>query len=291
MKRVALINDLSGLGKCSLTAAIPVISVMGMQACPLPTAVLSCQTGFEQFFVDDYTDRMNEITTSWELLGMNFDGIYSGYLGNAAQIENVLFFLDRFYKNDTIFLADPIMGDNGKKIKSFTDELLETMKCLTRRADVITPNLTEACLLSGSDYDTLIMETNAETYLKRISDIAARLREAAGKVQTVIITGILVTTGDIRKIGNLISSGGRDIFLESEYTGKSFSGTGDLFASVVTGGIVSGMSPEASVAMAMDFMQPAIEEATSEDVDTNHGIMFEKYLGKLININTTEVLL
>ena len=110
MKKIALINDLSGFGKCSLTAAIPVISVMGLQACPLPTAILSAQTGFADYFCDDYTDRMDEFTEQWKKMEVSFQGIYSGYLAGSRQLEKVIHFLDQFKKEDTLYLADPIMG-------------------------------------------------------------------------------------------------------------------------------------------------------------------------------------
>ena len=120
MKKIALINDLSGFGKCSLTAAIPVISVLGIQACPLPTAILSAQTGFSSYYCDDYTDKMNRFTDEWEHMQESFDGIYSGYLGSAAQMHNVLYFLEKFHTRDTLYLADPVMGDNGQRIRIFT---------------------------------------------------------------------------------------------------------------------------------------------------------------------------
>lgn len=133
MKKIALINDLSGFGKCSLTAAIPVISILGIQACPLPTAVLSAQTGFSSYYCDDFTDRMNYFTDEWKQMQESFDGIYSGYLGSATQMHNVLYFLENFHTDNTLYLADPVMGDNGQRIRIFTDELLDCMKELTRQ--------------------------------------------------------------------------------------------------------------------------------------------------------------
>lgn len=156
MKRVALINDLSGFGRCSLTAAIPVISVMGHQACPLPTAVLTSQTEFEDYYCDDFTDRMDRFTETWRKLGISFDGIYSGYLTSSRQIEKLLHFLEVFEKEDTFYLADPVMGDEGVQYDMFNEQFLRGMRELTHRADVITPNLTELCLLAGEDYGEVI---------------------------------------------------------------------------------------------------------------------------------------
>ncbi|MCR5754955.1 MAG: pyridoxamine kinase [Acetatifactor sp.] len=282
MKRVALINDLSGFGKCSLTAGIPVISAMGMQACPLPTAVLSSQTGFRSFFYDDYTERMNEITDEWSKLGVDFQGIVSGYLGSPVQIKNVLYFLEHFQRTETIFLADPVMGDNGRCIKSFSEALLSSMKQLTRKANVITPNLTELCLLADEDYSEIVAYETTDDYLKKIQEIAQRVSERAEGEQTVITTGILRQRETGEYIGNLIVSKEHVSYHESFYTGKGFSGTGDLFAAVVIGEMVQGQSADTAVKKAIEFLQPAIEEATRENVDRNHGVNFEKYLRTLI---------
>ena len=281
MKRIALINDLSGFGKCSLTAAIPVISVMGLQACPLPTAILSAQTGFEHFYYDDYTDRMNRITDEWNHMKVAFNGICSGYLGSAGQIENMLYFLERFQTADTIFLADPVMGDNGRCIKSFSPELLQTMKELTRKADVITPNLTELCLLADADYEKLVSHSGDADYLSRVTGVAQSLLARSGRPQTIITTGIVRQKDGDDSIGNLIVSACGDRYFDTPYNGRSFSGTGDLFASVIIGSLVNGDGAETAVQRAMDFLTPAIEEAAGENIPGDHGVSFEKYLIRL----------
>jgi len=275
MKRIALINDLSGFGKCSLTAAIPVISIMGIQACPLPTAILSAQTGFDSYFFDDYTDHMSNYAKEWVKMGVDFDGIYSGYLGSPLQVEHVLNFLEKFKKDKTIFLADPVMGDNGRCIKSFSGELLNTMKTLTQKADVITPNLTELCLLADVDFATLSEKRDKDDYLDRVTEVAYKVKRSPDSNQTVIVTGI-IRNGN--KIGNLVLEDSKPSFYEGHYTGKSFSGTGDLFASTVIGSIVKGKSATEAVQTAMGFLQPAIEEAGRENIPENHGVYFEKYL-------------
>lgn len=283
MKRIALINDLSGFGKCSLTAAIPVISVMGLQACPLPTAILSAQTGFEQFFYDDYIDRMNLITDSWSKMGdVSFDGICSGYLGSPKQIENVFYFLKHFKNDSNILLVDPIMGDNGKRMKAFSDELLIAMKALTRKANVITPNLTEACFLADADYEELMKCSDKEDFLAKVNGIAACLTDMAEVEQKVIVTGVVHEKWNPGKVGNMIVSAGEMDYLESDYIDKSFSGTGDLFASVVIGSLVRGMTVREAVLLAMNFIEPAIKDASAEGVPRNHGVAFEKYLSVLI---------
>lgn len=283
MKKIALINDLSGFGKCSLTAAIPVVSCLGVQACPLPTAVLSAQTGFPSYYCDDYTNKMNYFTDEWKRMNVTFDGIYSGYLGSSDQIHNVLYFLEQFHTKDTLYLADPVMGDNGRRIRIFTDELLDTMKVLTKKANVITPNLTELCLLADADYDELRSRSSDEDYLKRIEEIEYSLLEKAEVKQTVLVTGIIRSDGEQTYMGNLALSEKETFYHETPFTGMSFSGTGDLFASVITGSLVQGNSIKEAVLKVTNFLQPAIEEASRENIERNHGVHFEKYLNLLLS--------
>ena len=278
MKKIALINDLSGFGKCSLTAAIPVISVLGIQACPLPTAILSAQTGFSSYYCDDYTDKMNRFTDEWKNMQESFDGIYSGYLGSAAQMHNVLYFLEKFHTRDTLYLADPVMGDNGQRIRIFTQALLDNMRELTRHAGVITPNLTELCLLADRDYDELTSHASDADYLSYVEDTARRLLPRACADQTIVITGIVRKLPEQSFVGNLAVTPDDRYYAETPYHGESFSGTGDLFASVIMGSLVNGLTIEQAMQKAVRFLSPAIEEASRDNVPKNHGICFEKYL-------------
>lgn len=282
MKRVALINDLSGFGKCSLTAAIPIISVMGMQACPLPTAILTAQTGFGEFFCDDFTDRMSHFTEQWKKMGVSFQGIYSGYLASPAQIKMVMQFLEQFQEADTLYLADPVMGDQGKLYSMVSNEFVEEMRKLSQMADVITPNLTELCFLSGVDYDSLLACRHKEDYLDNIKSFCEKRLSKAKRPQTIIVTGILREKDKKDYIGNLVMAKDQDFYIETPYTGMGFSGTGDLFASVVCGSLVKGLSIQEAVDKATFFLQEAIEEATLERIPRNHGVNFEKYLSRLL---------
>lgn len=283
MKKIALINDLSSFGKCSLTAAIPVVSVMGIQACPLPTAILTAQTGFTSYECDDYTSRMDTFTRSWQTMGVSFDGIHSGYLADAAQIEKVIHFLDAFQKQDTIYLADPVLGDNGHCFKAYSDGLLDGMRQLCQRATVCTPNLTELCLLTDTVYEELTTHAQSVDYTDRIRDVAMQLLKKKQHPLTVVVTGILRTQRGQRYMGNLIvHENGTSSYMETPYTGTSFSGTGDLFASVVCASLVRGDSVDLAVQRAVSFLQPAIEQATAEHVEPNHGVNFEKFLYKLM---------
>lgn len=282
MKKVALINDLSGFGKCSLTAAIPVISVLGVQACPLPTAVLTAQTGFDTYYCDDYTDRMEQFTKHWHLMQEHFDGIYSGFLAGVAQIEKVNDFLQHFHKTDTLFLADPIMGDHGVRFPMFSDAFLQEMRKLTLHADVMTPNLTELCLLAKADYDALHLHNQEADYLQRIRHICETLLHKAKRPQTIIVTGILRETDSGTTITNLAVSNEIFTATQTPYTGTSFSGTGDLFASVICGCLVKGLSVAEAMEKASRFLQKAIEDATHENIPRNHGVNFENYLSLLL---------
>lgn len=282
MKKIALINDLSGFGKCSLTAAIPVISIMGIQACPLPTAILSAQTGFESYFCDDYTDRMNCFTDEWKKMQVAFDGIASGFLAGNEQIKKVLYFLRQFKTKDSLYLLDPVLGDNGSLFKCFSKELLTGMRELSDYADVMTPNLTELCLLAEADYDELVSYKHNEDYTKRIQDVCESFLQQTDKEKSIIVTGIIREKENREYVGNLIVSMNGTSYVETPYTGKSFSGTGDLFASVVCGALVKGLSVEDAVKKAVDFLQTAIEDATAENIPHNHGVHFEKYLSRLL---------
>ena len=197
-------------------------------------------------------------------------------------MENVQYFLDAFRKEDTLFLVDPILGDNGNTYKIFSGDLLSSMMRLTKIANIITPNLTELRLLAGEDYHKLNEKSKDNDFISRIEEIANKVRSKADVPQTVITTGIIHEKDGIRYVENLAISDTEKYYRENKYTGASFSGTGDLFASVVLGDLVRGNDAAHAVNLAMDFLQPAIEEATEENIDRNHGINFEKYLGKLI---------
>lgn len=282
MKKIALINDLSGFGRCSLTAAIPVISALGVQACPLPTAVLTAQTGFGTYYCDDYTNRMDHFTEQWSLMKESFDGIYSGFLASFEQIEKINHFLDCFHKEHTLFLADPVMGDHGERFSIFSDAFVKSMRQLTLRADVLTPNLTELCLLADVDYGQLTAHSREKDYLQHIREVCLRLIGKAKRPQTIIVTGILRETSKKTTITNLAVSEQRSFSIETAYTGIGFSGTGDLFASTICGCLVKGLSAADALQKAVDFLQPAIEEATNNAIPRNYGVPFEKYLGHLL---------
>ena len=285
MKKIAVLNDLSGMGKCSLTAAIPVLSVMGIQACPLPTAVLSAQTGFPSYYCDDYTDRMDAIMEEWKKMDFYPDGIYTGFLADARQADKAVEFIEQFAKEDTKILIDPVMGDNGEEYPIYTEALCEKMRFLVRRATVITPNLTEALLL-------LYGAQRAHVLWKELSlmdeERLLKFTESTGKELSkefdteVVITGIdLPARENHQEMGNLICKDGVQTWVSTVKEGGSYSGTGDLFASVLSAGMVKGMDTVDSVRKAVKFLSKGIHDAVLEGTDRNEGICFERYLSEL----------
>ncbi len=294
MKKIAVIQDLSGLGKCSLTAAIPVISVMGVQAVPLPTAVLSNQTGYSSYYCDDYTDRMGQIMDQWEKREFHPDGIYTGFLAGEKQADQILRFYDRFCGNETLVLVDPVMGDNGRAYGIYTEGLRERLLELAGRAQVITPNLTEALLLlyggekMEQQYQRLL-SLPGKGRLEEIKRIGMTLMERFS-LQAAVITGIEYEedktsieekSGISIRMGNLVVEKKEASWYFAFKRGGSYSGTGDLFASVLSAGLVQGISVKNCVEMAVNFLGNAIQDALSEGTDRNDGVCFEKYLWML----------
>lgn len=283
-KKIAVINDLSGFGKCSLTAAIPVISVMGVQPCPLPTAVLSAQTGYPSYYLDDYTDKMEYIRSEWEKLGAHFDGIYTGFVASEAQIDRIFEFLETFRKEDTFLLVDPVMGDDGVKYDMFTDGLLEKMKALACQADVVTPNLTELCLLTEADYET-VCGLPGELKIEVLHQMADSLLQKGAK--HILVTGIHLVENGEAKIGNLIIDQEQCELIAFPYIGGSYSGTGDLFASIIAGGVVRGDSLRDLCMLAGRFVEAAMRDSAVDQVEEVAGTEFERHLGMLLPKNIT----
>ncbi len=280
-KKIAVINDLSGFGRCSLTAAISVIASMGVQPCPLPTAILSGQTGYPSYFYDDYTDKMDEFRREWKKMGVSFDGIYTGFMSDGRQIEKVFDFLDTFYRKKTFLLTDPIMGDDGRRFGMCTPEFLGMMKELTARADIITPNLTELCLLTDTDFRMIELMTDEKHLLTIVEQMARNVMDRGTKA--VVVTGIRFTDSSdgVQKMGNLAVTR-KDKFLSAfPFVGESYSGTGDLFASVIAGGRARGDKLEKSMETAGRLIGLALEDSVRGKVPRNDGVDYEQYLWML----------
>lgn len=281
MKKIAVINDLSGLGRCSLTAAISVISAMGVQPCPLPTAILTAQTGYPSYFIDDYTNRMEHFRLEWEKMGQHFDGIYTGFAASEEQIRQIFRFIETFKSAGTFLLVDPIMGDDGVKYDMFTPNLLKEMKKLAKRADIITPNLTELCLLTNADFHYIRKIPDTKKLLDTVQKLALEFCEEGPT--HVIVTGIHFTdeTG-IMQMGNLYVSETALSLSAFPYIGKSYSGTGDLFASCLAAGVAEKIEIPQIIQMTGEFLEAAIADSVRENVPHNDGVNYEKFLGMLM---------
>ena len=271
-KRLALINDITGFGRCSVAVELPIISALKIQVCPLPTAILSVHTGFQNYFLDDYTDKMDAYIKSWRLNNLEFDGVATGFLGSAAQIEIV----SNFLKNSLAqILIDPVMGDHGKIYKSYTQEMCIKMRDLLKFADLVTPNLTEACQLLNIPYpaEGIISDSNLATMA---ANIAAKTR--GGKV---IITGVNLDADDGSNISNFIFDNGKIDFVTSKKLGSDRSGTGDVFFAVVAASIMNGETLTAAVQKAADFVTKCILHAEKLNLPWNYGLPFEEFLTEL----------
>lgn len=281
-KKIAVINDLSGYGRCSLTVALPVVSAMGVQCCPVPTSILSNHTGYPAYFFDDYTEKLPAYIGKWKELNFTFDGILTGFLGSAAQIEIVEDFIRHFAPpaaasnapHRAQVIIDPIMGDHGKAYATYTPELCDRMKQLVTHADVLTPNLTEACILTDTPYQPHFSEKE----LAKLTEKLARL--CPGQI---IITG--VDAGSY--LTNVIfePASGRLTALRKKRIAAERCGTGDVFSSVVAAGIIQGMTIENAVRKAADFICRCLKETAGYELSASDGVVFEPLLKYLTNGN------
>lgn len=270
-KRIALINDITGFGRCSVTVELPLISALKVQACPFPTALLSVHTGFPSHYIDDCTDRMRPYMENWKENGLTFDGIATGFIGSAAQIGIVIDFIEMFRTAETKVMVDPVMGDNGRLYASYTPEMCREMRRLLHYADLVTPNLTEACELLELPYPEDGAVTDEE--LLRM----ARALSDAGPAQ-VVITGLC--SGDI--IRNFIYERGREPeILRQRKIGIDRSGTGDAFAAIVAASLVRGETLHAAVTRAAEFISRVLKYMEPLDIPWNWGLAFEEYLTDL----------
>jgi pyridoxine kinase len=268
-KKIAVISDISGFGRCSVTVSLPIISAFGIQCCPLPTAVLSNHSGYPDFFFDDYTDRMEIYMDMWSKLGLTFDGILTGFLGSGKQIDIVLEFIRRFKTPDTMLIVDPVMGDNGRLYSTYTPELAKDMTRLCTQADIIMPNLTEACVLADMPYQEQFHSADYARLCDRLQALGPK---------NIVLTGLLTPS----TVGNYIrESGQADHILRRRLSGQPRAGTGDVFASVVAADQVKGNSFAGSVAKAADFVQATIRRSEELQIPAEDGVCFEEFLTQL----------
>ena len=268
-KKIALVNDYSGFGRCSAAVEIPIISKMRIQCCLLPTSILSNHTGFESFFFEDFTSRMTSYMEEWEKLDLRFAGICTGFLGSHLQISIVEKFFKKFKTKDTVVVIDPVMGDYGNMYPTYTMKTCNEMKKLIKYADILTPNLTEASILTDTEYNECA--SNAELF-----EIAEKLSEQGPK--KIVITGI--------QRGNYIvnfcyEKGHESYTIRTMKVGTVRSGTGDIFTAIIAADAVNGVEFHESVKKASSFIKKCILKAIEMDIPLTDGVPFEELLDKL----------
>ena len=272
MKKIAVINDLSGFGKCSLSVSLPIISAMGIECNPIPTAILSNQTGYHDFHSVDFTEHLTPYIDVWKRQNAKFDAILTGYLASEKQVDIILDFIENVGENSLIFV-DPVMADDGVLYDTYDEKLCKKVKSLTEKANIITPNLTELCILCGADYKEISRENNT----LKIAEIASFL--LSEKLKTVIVTGI--KTQD--EITNIIVDKNGTSTVKSRLLGGSYSGTGDIFSSVVCGAILNGKAVYDAVCLATEFISKSIKSTPTDKAYEPDGVNFQKHLEMIIN--------
>lgn len=270
-KKIAMINDLSGYGRCSLTVAIPILSAMRVQCCPVPTSILSNHTGFPVYFFDDYTEKMPGYLEKWKELELGFDGIVSGFLGSEAQISIVMDMIREFGTGDTKIIIDPIMGDHGETYATYTPDMCRRMKELVSMGNIVTPNLTEACILTGRPY-------RRDGWNRRELECLAGDIQAMGP-DCVVITG--VNQGGY--IMNVVAERGEETaYPRTRRVGRERPGTGDVFSSVVAAAAVRGWSLTDAVKLASSFVKACIARSEELEIPVANGVCFEELMDVLV---------
>lgn len=274
VSRVAAIHDLSGFGRSSLAVVIPILSTMGVQVCSVPTAVLSTHTGgFEGYSFVDLTDTLEEFFNHWHKLKIEFDCIYSGFLGSSRQIDIISKFIANFSANDPLVVIDPVMGDNGKLYSTMDREMVEKMRSLLQKADIITPNFTEAAYLLDEEYNLDITQEQIKKWLIKLSDMGPKI---------AIITS--VPESKLSKNTSVIAynrEDGRFWKVSCVYIPAHYPGTGDAFTSVIVGSILQGDSLPIALDRGVQFITAAIRASYGNEYPEREGVLLERVLGNL----------
>ncbi len=270
--KILTIQDISCVGQCSLTVALPIISACGIECAVLPSAVLSTHTaGFSGYTFRDLTDDMPLICNHWKKEGISFDAVYTGYLGSTKQIQYVIDIINSSAKENGAIIVDPAMADNGKLYPGFDEEFVKAMRTLCARADYVVPNMTEACLLTGIEYKTVYDEAYVKSIVEALVSLGAK---------NVIFTGISYKK---EKNGVLVFENGKYSYYEHDMLPNSCHGTGDIYASAFVGALVRGKSAYDSARIAADYTVECIKQ-TADEPNHWYGAKFEPALPKLISM-------
>lgn len=271
-KRILTIQDISCVGQCSMTVALPILSASGMETCILPSAVLSTHTGgFKGYTFRDLTEDIPGIARHWEQEGLKFDAVYTGYLGSARQIQYVKDIISKLSAENGVSIVDPAMADNGRLYAGFDGKFVEAMKDLVFSADIILPNITEACLLTGTEY--------RETCDRAYADVLLDALESRG-ASTVILTGVSLAPDTT---GVLVDEKGKRSYYEHRKISKGCHGTGDIYASAFVGAMMGGRPIFEAAKIAADYTVLCIER-TQGDPSHWYGVKFEQALPDYIRM-------
>ena len=271
MKRVAAIHDLSGFGRASLCSIIPTLSSMGIQVCPVPTAILSTHSGgFREYTFEDLTDTIPAYMAHWKKLNLHFDCIYSGFLGSPVQTQMVADIFDDFADENTLVVVDPVMGDNGGLYSSIPESMVPQMRKLVNKADIIVPNYTEAALLLDEDVKGYRSNEELKEWLRRLSDLGP---------DTVLITS--APDEERPEMMNVIAyEKESDTYwkVASRLLHDYYPGTGDSFASVMIGSLLKGESLPGAIDWAAQFVSQCIKVSSGYDYERRDGVQLERVL-------------
>ena len=270
MKRIASIQDFSCIGSCSQTIALPVLSAMGVDCAALPTALLSAHTAIDGFVSLDLTPQLPAIMAHWRAMHLRFDAVYTGYLASAEQVGLVGALLDGMDERPALTLIDPVMGDNGALYAGFSDSFPQAMRALCGRADVLTPNVTEACLLTGTAYSPVQDATQTRRLLERLLELGCR---------AAVLTGLRVD-GDMAVAA--LQRDGTGTLVRTSYIPEVFHGTGDLFASTCAGALVQGAPLERAVRLAADYVALTLRRTVQAPDRRWYGVNFQETLPELM---------
>lgn len=270
MKRIALINDVTGYSRCSIAAQLPIISAMGIECVFIPTAILSVNTMHPEYYFDDYTKRMNDYITTYKKMNVKFDGIASGFLGSEKQIDIVIDFIKSFKQPETFVLIDPVMGDHGKLYPTYTQAMQEKMRELIPYATIMTPNLTELCALLDEPYPKGMIDK------EKLVEMCKQL-SALGP-QMIVVTGISIAD----EIINFVYEKKKEAsIIKVKRIGEDRSGTGDVISGVIAGSYLNGLDFYYCVKKAVDFASKCIKYSQEIGADNHLGLCFEPFLKEL----------
>ena len=273
MKRIVTIQDISCVGKCSLTVALPIISAMGIETAVIPTAVLSTHTAFKNFTYRDLTGDLPKIAKHWKQEKFNFDGIYTGYLGSIEQIDILKEFFKQFKIPDNFIFIDPVMADNGKLYAGFDANFVKEMKKLCKMADIIVPNLTEASYMLEKEYKEIYSEQEIKDILIELSNLGPKY---------VVLTGVSFNEN---KLGVMSYNKETNEFFTyfKEKIPAKYHGTGDIFASTLVGAITNNNTLEEGLKIAVDYVWETINDTYKTNKKDAYGVNFETKIPYLIN--------